>query len=90
MARLIAPNDTMREVDIQGARTGLTARYRWGRDGAVHVSNAAHVKALKEAGFTVVGVAPDRPRGGFICPSCGFRPWFRACSRCGSECVKDD
>lgn len=90
MARLVAPNDTMREVDIQGVRSGVTTRYRWGADGTVNVDNRAHVKALKDAGFTTVGAAPAGARGGFICLSCGFHPWFKTCSRCGSECVKDE
>lgn len=90
MARLIAPNDTMREIDIQGARTGSTSRYRWSKDGTVHVHDRAHVKALKEAGFTDAGVSHAGARGGFICPGCGFRPWFRSCSRCGAECIKDE
>ena len=87
MARLIAPNDTMREIDIQGARFGGTKRYRWSADGAVHVDNKAHVKALKDAGFTEAGVSGVGARGGFICSGCGFRAWFRSCSRCGGECV---
>jgi len=84
--RLLAPNDTMRQVDIQGPRS---RRYDWSRDGAVHVDDPSHVKALKAQGFTVAGV--DRPSAsrGFICGSCGFRTWFKACSRCGGECDRE-
>lgn len=85
MARLIAPNDTMREVEIQGARTGYAKRYRWGRDGVVNVESRAHEKALREAGFTSAGV-PGAVSGGRTCKACGFKSWFVKCSRCGGEC----
>jgi len=88
MARLIAPNDTMREVEVQGARTGASKTYRWSADGTVHVDSPQHVKALRDAGFTVAGVHGSG-RGGFCCQGCGFRMWFRVCSRCGGEGVKD-
>ena len=88
MARLIAPNDTMREVEVQGARTGASKTYRWSKDGTVHVDSPQHVKALRDAGFTVAGVHGSG-RGGFSCTGCGFRMWFRKCSRCGSDGVRD-
>lgn len=88
MARLVAPNDTMREVDIEGAYTGRKTRYGWGKDGTVHVDNPAHVKALRQAGFTVAGVSSAGGRGGFVCADCGFHSWFKLCSKCGGEGVK--
>lgn len=89
MRRMIAPNDTVREIDIQGARTGITTRYKWRKDGTVHVDSPAHVKALKDAGFTDAGVCGAGSSGGFVCASCGFHAWFKVCSRCGGEGVKN-
>lgn len=89
MRRMIAPNDTMREVEIQGARTGATRLYRWSKDGTVHVESAADAKALKEAGFTEAGVGGGRARGGYVCTDCGFHMWFKTCSRCGGEGVRN-
>lgn len=89
MRRMVAPNDTMREVEIKGARTGVSKTYRWAKDGTVHVESAAHVKALKAAGFTEAGVDRPSTKGGFVCQSCGFHMWFVTCSRCGGEGVRE-
>jgi hypothetical protein len=89
MKRMIAPNDTMREVEIQGARFGGKTTYRWSKDGTVHVESAAHAKALKDAGFTEAGVSSASTRGGFVCTVCGFHMWFNTCSRCGGEGVRN-
>lgn len=89
MKRMVAPNDTMREVDIKGARTGITSRYRWQKDGTVHVESSAHAKALRDIGFVEAGVGGAGARGGYVCGSCGFHAWFKSCSRCGGEGVKN-
>lgn len=89
MRRMIAPNDTMREVQIQGARTSATRTYRWGKDGTVRVDSAADAKALREAGFTEAGIGGAGSKGGFVCQACGFHTWFKKCSRCGGEGVKE-
>lgn len=83
--RMIAPNDTMREVEIKGARFGGSTTYRWGKDGTVNVESSAHAKALKEAGFTDAGTAGVSTGAGFTCPSCGRHGWFKTCGKCGSE-----
>jgi hypothetical protein len=85
MKRMIAPNDTMREVTINGARFGGSKTYGWSKDGTVHVESAAHVKALKDAGFTEAGVNLSSSGQGFKCLACGFHGWFKKCSRCGEE-----
>lgn len=86
MARLVAPNDTMRQVEIQGARTGYSKTYNWSKDGTVHVESAAHIKALKDQGFTEAGVPLGTSKGqGFKCPECGRRGWFKTCGKCGCE-----
>jgi hypothetical protein len=89
MKRMVAPNDTMREVTIEGARFGGSKTYGWSKDGTVHVESAAHAKALKEAGFTEAGVCGATSRGGFVCTACGFHMWFKTCSRCGGEGVRN-
>ncbi len=87
--RMIAPNDTMREVEIKGARFGGTTVYRQGKDGTVKVESAAHAKALKEAGFTDAGLNGVSIGGGYTCTECGFNMWFKTCSRCDGEGVKN-
>jgi hypothetical protein len=88
MKRMIAPNDTVREIEIQGARTGASKTYRWSKDGTVHVESARHAKALKDAGFTEAGLTGIATQGGFTCLGCGFASWFRQCSRCGGKCER--
>jgi hypothetical protein len=85
MKRMIAPNDTVREVEIKGARFGGSRTYQWSKDGTIHVNSAADVKALKEAGFTEAGVNQAGGKGGYVCSTCGFHMWFTTCSRCGGE-----
>ena len=89
MARLVAPNDTMREVTIEGARFGQSKTYGWANDGTVHVNSPQHIKALKEAGFTEAGVKLSSSGGGYKCGSCGFHGWFKKCSKCGGEGERD-
>ena len=89
MKRLIAPSDQTREVEIKGARFGQSKTYRWQKDGTVHVDSAAHVKALKDAGFTEAGVGGAASKGGFRCTECGFNMWFKGCSRCGGEGIRN-
>jgi len=89
MKRMVAPNDTMRSVEIQGARTGASKTYYWQKDGTVHVNSERHIKALKEAGFTEAGIGGAASNGGYVCSGCGFHMWFKTCSRCGAEGVKN-
>jgi hypothetical protein len=88
MRRMVAPNDTVREVEIQGARTGASRTYRWSKDGTVHVESERHVKALRAAGFTEAGLTGTATNGGYSCKACGFAAWFKTCSRCGGECER--
>jgi hypothetical protein len=86
MPRLVAPNDTMKQVEIQGAQTGRTRTYTQGRDGTMSVENPKHVSALKSQGFHEAGVNLAVSSGrGFVCPECGRRGWFRKCGKCGCE-----
>lgn len=86
MPRLLSPDDACISVDVP--TYGGKARYN-GR--SVDVSNASHVKALRQVGYTVADTsgAPVR-RGGYHCGPCGFASYFRLCSRCGAECKRPD
>ena len=89
MPRLIAPNDTMREVEITGARFGRSKTYRWSKDGTVHVDTPSDIKALKDAGFTVAGTANPSGGRGYTCKKCSFRGFFKTCGKCGSEAERE-
>ena len=87
MRRMVAPVETMKEVEIEGARFGGKKTYRWSKDGTVHVGSAADARVLKQAGFTEAGMWVSV--GGFVCQSCGFHAVFKKCSRCGGEGVRN-
>jgi len=77
MTRLLSPDDGCVQVNVPiGAGTQYTGR-------TIEVSDPTHIRALREAGYTVADTA-GRPvrRGGFDC-ECGFRSFFRQCGRCG-------
>jgi hypothetical protein len=85
MARLLSPDDKCVQVDVP---LGRGARYS-GK--AIEVTDVAHVRALRAAGYTVADTAGVSPRGsGFECGSCGFQSYFKACSRCGGTCERPD
>lgn len=75
--RLLSPDDKCMQVD---APSGL--RYA---GTVLDVTSPGDAKALRAAGYTPgdTSGAPVR-RGGFDCAECGFRGFFRRCSRCGS------
>ncbi len=80
--RLVGPTDTQRETVIKGAQTGRETTY--GR--IAEVSNPQHVKALRQAGYTLGTLGGVDSSRGRVCGSCGFHAYFTACSRCGGEC----
>lgn len=77
MSRLLAPADRCVGVEVGGATyDGQT----------IDVANRQHLKALKAAGYTVAATAgPPVKARGYECPSCGFRGYFRTCSRCAQQ-----
>lgn len=85
MSRLLSPDDKCVQVDVP---FGRGRRYS-GK--AIEVSDPGHIQALRQAGYTMADAAgrPSRARG-FDCLSCGFKSFFRLCSRCGSECERPD
>ena len=77
---LLAPDPQCRGVDI-----GAT-RY----DG-VRLTDvpAGHARLLKAAGYIESGPAGPTRGGGYQCTACGFRAFFRTCSRCGGSCTRN-
>lgn len=86
MTRMSGPDRHVKETDIQ-TQSGKV-RYRATGSGLYEVSNPAHVKAMKAAGFTeslIPGLAGSNAGLGYTCTKCGFGSWFIKCSRCGHE-----
>ena len=86
MTRMSGPDGFVKQTDIK-SQSGKV-RYTAGKDGIYNVNNPAHVKALKESGFTealIPGQASSTAGLGYTCSQCGFGSWFIKCSRCGHE-----
>lgn len=82
MTRLVMPDSACREIDIQGAQIGRTHRYSPGQDATVEVTNPQHERALRDAGCFPANLGGHTTRGGYTCSTCGFRGYFKRCSRC--------
>jgi len=81
MVRVGAPDGRVREVD------GVSGRRYRSTDGMYEMTPRDAAALLQVGGFT-----PDlggRVAGGYRCPDCGFGSFFRCCSRCGGDCVKE-
>ena len=86
MARLIPRDGYVKETNIK-TQSGVT-RYRATKSGLYEVSDAGHIKALKDQGFTEENLSRQSPgdgQRGYTCTQCGFGSWFKKCSRCGNE-----
>lgn len=83
MARLLSPDDACVGV------TALSGRKYRGT--AFEVSDPRDARALRKAGYTVADTsgAPSKASG-FECLDCGFKSFFRLCSRCGGKCDRQD
>lgn len=84
MPRLAMPDGAVTGIEVEGARTGVVARYN-GR--IVDVENPRHARALRELGAFAVNVG-GRTGGGYRCSDCGFRAYFTSCGRCGGDCER--
>lgn len=88
MPRFIAPDNGVKQVQVEGARTGL--KHTISRDNkGFFVAEGSDAKALKAEGFveaSLSGIA--RKSDGFICTDCGFNCWFNKCGRCGADAVR--
>lgn len=81
-----------RMLSPDGACDGVTVPFGRGRRYAgttIEVTDPGHVKALKQAGYTVgdTGGVPVTS-GGYTCAECGFSAFFKACGRCGGSCER--
>lgn len=86
MARRLLPLDGAYSVQVQGTHTG-TRTYAKGRDGTITTSER-DARALIREGLAVPATAGGPTahlRGGFTCPGCGRRNYFRRCGGCGQE-----
>lgn len=81
--RVASPDS--RCIEVEGV-TGL----RYGTEGGFYDMHPADAKALvAEGGFIPSMTGVTSIRIGFCCTKCGFRCWFKRCSRCGGEAVKE-
>ena len=57
------------------------------RDGTMTVPQAYARAAIREGVAVPANAAGPTAHlpGGFVCPTCGRRNYFRACGRCGTE-----
>jgi hypothetical protein len=82
--RMCMPDNACRGISVEGAQTGGTTHYS---GHIVDVDNPRHVRALRSMGAFVASATGARATGGYACLNCGFQSYFKACSRCGGECV---
>lgn len=68
-------------VEIDSSATGK--RYNF-RKGIADVPDRDAKTILREGGFLPSLSGTAHSAGGFAC-KCGFRPFFRTCSRCGGN-----
>lgn len=88
MTRLLSPDDRCASVEVPFGRSRIYEGTR------IEVSDPAHIRALRTAGYTVAdtGGAPVR-KDGYVCstPSCNqFRSFFKTCGRCGAACDRTE
>jgi hypothetical protein len=79
-----------REVDFGGVRhyaRGGQKGYQQG--GSFDMSPAAARQAVKIGGAIASEAGTTSRSVGWRCPECSFGSFVRACSRCGSECVRE-
>jgi hypothetical protein len=79
MARLLAPDTGMKQVDIDGYRLTRQA------DGAFHAPEELARRLRSTGDFTPAGMNLSKVASGHWCPACKFMGVFTKCGRCGSE-----
>lgn len=70
--RWVAPDRGAIETQVDATR------YR----GSIFEAHPAHERALRDAGYFPASLGGVATSGGHTCSACGFRSWFRDCSRC--------
>ena len=87
--RYIAPDNGVKQVSIEGARTGIQETINRDKKGFFVADSSRQAKALKAEGFIEASLNGVAAAGsGYICTDCGFGAWFKICGRCGAECKK--
>lgn len=81
--RVAAPDGLVAEVD------GLTGRRYKATGGGMYEMHPRDARALLAEGGFRPTIGGPTIRGGYACPSCGFRAVVRLCSRCGERCETD-
>lgn len=81
--RVVAPTPGCLEVDAPSGR-----RYR-ARGGFYDMSDRDGKALVAAGGFVPSMTGTTRAGIGFRCADCGFGSWFRRCSRCGGQAVKE-
>lgn len=86
MPKYFASDKGLSQVDITGARTGITTSLKKGKDGMFNVESKMDAKALEQSGFAQASLMGVPANGvGYICGGCGFNGFFAECGRCGTN-----
>ena len=89
--RFIAPDNGVKQVAIEGIRTGATEVIGRDRKGFFQATDKRQADALKAEGFIEASLSGvGTTARGFICSGCGFHGWFKKCGRCGCDEVEKD
>jgi hypothetical protein len=84
MAKLVAPEGTVRGVDIE-LPSGGKRSYDVAKNGIVEVTNERDAAKLKQEGFIDAALGSFAHVQGFPCGRCEFNSVFKAytCPKCG-------
>jgi hypothetical protein len=81
--KVCSPDKLVVEVDgVHGNRYNF-------RKGIADMSSRDAKHLVHEGGFIPSMAGTTRSGIGYRCQSCGFRCWFKTCSRCGSSAERD-
>lgn len=84
MKKVVSPAPNLKEVDSADGRR----RYRQQPDGTFHVADRDAKALVQYGGFLQPTIGMGGKSEGYRC-KCGFGSWFKKCSRCGGECVRE-
>jgi len=78
VTRMVSPDQGCIQVDV-----GRT-RY----SGRIVDATPGDARLLKDAGYFPAALGGVTRAAAWVC-GCGFRSYFRTCSRCGGDCVRE-
>lgn len=81
--KVCSPDRLVVEVD------GLSGRRYSMRKGIAEMGQRDGKALIAQGGFEASLSGTSNSAIGYRCDSCGFRPFFSHCSRCGSPAVKE-